>query len=41
MGKNESILVVDDIQEQRELASTILGILNYRVYHSRQRRRSR
>ena len=31
IGKDESILVVDDIKEQRELASAILGNLNYRV----------
>ena len=31
IGKDESILVVDDIKEQRELASMILGNLNYRV----------
>ena len=31
IGKDESILVVDDIREQRELASMILGNLNYRV----------
>lgn len=31
IGKDESILVVDDIKEQRELASTLLGNLNYRV----------
>jgi PAS domain S-box-containing protein len=31
MGKGESILVVDDIMEQRELASQILEKLGYRV----------
>lgn len=31
IGKDESILVVDDIKEQRELASMILRNLNYRV----------
>ncbi len=31
IGKDESILVIDDIREQRELASSILGNLNYRV----------
>ncbi len=31
IGKDESILVVDDIREQRELASTLLGNMNYRV----------
>ncbi len=30
-GLGESILVVDDVQEQRELAATILGGLGYRV----------
>ena len=30
-GRNESILVVDDIQEQREIASRILSRLNYAV----------
>ena len=30
-GRNESILVVDDIQEQREIASRILSRLNYLV----------
>lgn len=31
MGNGESILVVDDVKEQRELAASILGKLNYRV----------
>jgi PAS domain S-box-containing protein len=31
MGSGESILVVDDIKEQRELATTMLKKLNYRV----------
>lgn len=31
LGNNESILVIDDIEEQRELACTILGRLNYKV----------
>ena len=31
IGKEESILVVDDIKEQRELAAAMLGKLNYRV----------
>jgi len=31
IGKDESILVVDDIKEQRELAATMLGKLNYKV----------
>jgi CheY-like chemotaxis protein len=31
MGKGESILVVDDVQEQRELAISMLGSLDYRV----------
>ena len=30
-GRNETILVVDDIPEQREIASRILGRLNYAV----------
>jgi two-component system, cell cycle sensor histidine kinase and response regulator CckA len=30
-GRNETILVVDDIPEQREIASQILGRLNYAV----------
>jgi len=30
-GNEETILVVDDIREQRELASRMLGMLNYRV----------
>jgi signal transduction histidine kinase len=30
-GQGESILVVDDVQGQRELASSVLGVLNYRV----------
>ena len=30
-GNDESILVVDDIKEQRELAAKMLGKLNYRV----------
>jgi CheY-like chemotaxis protein len=30
-GRNETILVVDDIQEQRKIASLILGRLNYVV----------
>lgn len=31
MGKGESILVVDDIQEQREIATTLLSSLGYSV----------
>jgi two-component system cell cycle sensor histidine kinase/response regulator CckA len=31
MGKGESILVVDDVKEQRELATRMLGVLDYRV----------
>ena len=31
MGNDESILVIDDIKEQRELAAKMLGKLNYRV----------
>ena len=31
MGRGESILVVDDVKEQRELAMSILGWLGYRV----------
>jgi len=31
MGKGESILVVDDVKEQREIASSILSRLGYRV----------
>jgi two-component system, cell cycle sensor histidine kinase and response regulator CckA len=31
MGNGESILVVDDVKEQRELAASILGKLNYTV----------
>jgi two-component system cell cycle sensor histidine kinase/response regulator CckA len=31
MGKGESILVVDDVKEQRDLASSILRTLNYNV----------
>ncbi|MEN6620302.1 MAG: ATP-binding protein [Smithella sp.] len=31
MGKGESILVVDDIKEQRELAAEMLSKLNYKV----------
>jgi CheY-like chemotaxis protein len=31
MGNGESILVVDDVKEQRELATTMLTKLNYRV----------
>jgi len=31
MGNGESILVVDDVQGQRELAATMLGKLNYTV----------
>jgi two-component system, cell cycle sensor histidine kinase and response regulator CckA len=30
-GKGETILVVDDVKEQRELAAAMLGKLNYRV----------
>ncbi len=32
MGKGETVLVVDDIKEQREIASAILKKLNYQVY---------
>lgn len=31
MGKGESILVVDDVKEQRDLATTMLTKLNYSV----------
>jgi two-component system cell cycle sensor histidine kinase/response regulator CckA len=31
IGRDESILVVDDIREQRELAASMLGRLNYKV----------
>jgi len=31
MGRRESILIVDDIETQRELAARILEKLNYRV----------
>lgn len=31
MGRGETILVIDDVREQRELAVTMLGKLNYRV----------
>jgi PAS domain S-box-containing protein len=31
MGKGESILVVDDVKEQRDLAASMLGRLGYRV----------
>jgi len=31
MGRGESILVVDDVKEQRELATTMLSRLGYRV----------
>jgi two-component system, cell cycle sensor histidine kinase and response regulator CckA len=31
MGRGESILVIDDVREQRELASAILSNLGYRV----------
>ncbi|MEI7637946.1 MAG: PAS domain S-box protein [Syntrophus sp. (in: bacteria)] len=31
IGKEESILVIDDIKEQRELAAKMLGKLNYKV----------
>jgi CheY-like chemotaxis protein len=31
MGKGETILVVDDVKEQRELATGMLGSLNYNV----------
>ena len=30
-GRGESILIVDDVEEQREIASRILGKLNYAV----------
>ena len=32
MGKNESVLVVDDIAEQREIAATLLTRLGYQVH---------
>ncbi|MHB8090640.1 MAG: hybrid sensor histidine kinase/response regulator [Syntrophales bacterium] len=32
MGKGESILVVDDVKEQRELAAGMLSSLNYQVF---------
>jgi CheY-like chemotaxis protein len=31
LGRGESILVVDDVKEQRSLAARMLGMLNYRV----------
>ena len=31
MGKGERILVVDDVKEQREIATSLLGRLNYAV----------
>jgi two-component system cell cycle sensor histidine kinase/response regulator CckA len=31
LGRGESILVVDDVKEQRELAARMLGTLDYRV----------
>ncbi len=31
MGKGEAILVVDDVEQQREIASEMLRILNYKV----------
>ena len=31
MGNGESVLVVDDVKEQRDLASSILNRLGYRV----------
>jgi CheY-like chemotaxis protein len=31
MGRGESVLVVDDVKEQRELATRMLGALDYRV----------
>lgn len=31
LGRGESILVVDDVKEQRELAARMLGMLDYRV----------
>ena len=31
MGNGESILIVDDVKEQRELAGTMLKKLNYTV----------
>jgi len=31
LGKGESILVVDDVKEQRDLAASLLGTLNYSV----------
>jgi len=31
MGKGESILVVDDVKEQRDLAASLLSALNYHV----------
>jgi CheY-like chemotaxis protein len=31
-GNGESVLVVDDVQEQREIAAKMLEILNYRVH---------
>ena len=32
MGQGESILVVDDVEDQREIASTILSTLGYSVH---------
>jgi signal transduction histidine kinase/ActR/RegA family two-component response regulator len=32
MGRGESILVIDDVREQREIASRILGKMGYSVY---------
>jgi CheY-like chemotaxis protein len=31
MGRGETILIVDDVEEQRELAASMLGRLNYRT----------
>lgn len=31
MGNGESVLVIDDVQEQREIATTLLARLNYQV----------
>ena len=39
MGRGESILVVDDVKEQRELATAMLSRLGYRGQRRIQRRR--
>jgi DNA-binding NtrC family response regulator len=32
MGRGETVLVIDDIEEQRNIASTLLSRLNYKVH---------